>query len=360
MSSSASSSVYQLLRSCTVRVELNTTPCGTGFFVAPGLVLTCAHVVDNAANNPLTITWNQQTLPARLTRNSSSDYPDLALLEVDITDHPCVCLQDDAQPFDRLYTYGYPDNYPHGDPATPECEGTTGAQQPLLRLKNAQIRPGMSGAPVLNQRTQHICGIIQISRGRDNAMGGRALPTSMILQVFPELVDLQQRYHQQHDIWRKSTKAVSVFYVYDEEDEALQKKLSTHLSLLRKQGWIAELVPEKILAGDEVSTSLNSYLDTAEIILLLVSANFIASDYCYGDAMKRALQRRAEKTARVIPIILKECDWQTAPFHELLPLPRDKRPVASAPNIDEVLKKIATELRSVIEQQTMGTTNYRT
>jgi hypothetical protein len=354
--STSSLSIYQLLRNCTVRIELNNKPNGTGFFVAPGRVLTCAHVFDGAASGSLAITWKQQKQPARLIQGSSSDYPDLALLEVDIVDHPCVYLQDDAQPFDRLYTYGYPDNYPNGDPATPECEGTAGDEQPLLRLKNAQIRPGMSGSPVLNQRTQHTCGIIQSTRGRETAMGGRALPVSMILHVFPELVGLQRHYHEQNDTWSKSTKAVNVFYVYDEEDEALQKKLRTHLSLLRRQNLIAELFPEKILPGDDVPTATNANLDTAEIILLLVSADFINSDYCYSTAMTRALQRKAENSARVIPIILKECDWQSAPFHSLQVLPRNKQPIASAKNLDEALKNIATELRFVIAQQTKGTT----
>ncbi|HEY4388972.1 MAG TPA: TIR domain-containing protein, partial [Ktedonobacteraceae bacterium] len=174
--------------------------------------------------------------------------------------------------------------------------------------------------------------------------------------TFPELIDLQRSYHQQHDAWVKSTKAVNVLYVYDEEDEQLQKKLSIHLSLLRRQNWIADLVPQKLLAGERKEDAINIYLDTAEIILLLVSANFIASDYCYSQAMVRALQRKEENTARVIPIILKECDWQTAPFHALQSLPRDASSVAASKNTDETLKNIAMELRRVIEGLTKGTT----
>jgi hypothetical protein len=340
-----------------VRIEVNNKPNGSGFFVAPGLVLTCAHVVTNTpAHSTLTITWKQQSLPARLAKSSDVAYPDLALLDVDFTDHPCIYLLNDAQPFDRLYSYGYPDNYPYGDPATLECEGTANGQNPLLRLKDAQIRPGMSGAPVLNLRTQRACGLMQLTRGRDNTMGGRALPTSMILQTFPELVDLQRSYHQQHDTWVKSTKAVNVLYVYDEEDEQLQKKLSTHLSLLRRQNWIADLVPQKLLAGEKKEEAITSYLNTAEIILLLVSANFIASDYCYSQAMTRALERKEENTARVIPIILKECDWQTAPFYALQSLPKGVSSVAASRDIDETLKNIAMELRRVIESLTKGTT----
>jgi len=353
------SSIYQLLRDCSVRIEVNGQHGGTGFFVAPGLVLTCAHVIGTTTSSKLEITWKKKILPAQLKKITNVDYPDLALLEIGFKDHDSAYLQDDAQPFDRLYAYGYPDQYPEGDPATPECEGSTGGQMPLLRLKNTQIRPGMSGAPVLNQRTQRVCGQMQISRGRDNAMGGRALPVSMILHEFPELLALQQGYQQQQTIWEKSTKAVKVFYVYAEEDQKLQAKLSTHLSLLRRGGLIAEWSSEKILAGGDLS-EINEHLNTDEVILLLISADFIASDYCYGEAMERAMERSKAGSAIVVPILLRTCDWKAAPFSKLQALPRHEKPVDKYSNDDTAFAEIALGLRTVIERQIKGTTKDKT
>ncbi len=348
-------SAYQLLRDCTVRVELNGKPNGTGFFVAPGLILTCAHVVSKATDNKLVVTWKGQSLPAQIKKVSNEQYPDLALLTIELTTHPCVFLLDDAQPLDRLYTYGYPDQHPEGDPATLECEGTTNEQTPLLRLKNAQIRPGMSGAPVLNLRTQRVCGQMQYTRGRENDMGGRALPVSMILREFPELVDLQRLYHQHYDSWASSTKAITVFYAYDEEDIQLQKKLRTHLSLLRRQGWISEWDTQEISLGTVPEDVKSNYLNTAEIILLLVSADFIASDYCDSEAMGRIMERSAEGSAIVIPVLLRTCDWKDAPFGKLMAIPRPERFVDKWANKDEAFQKIAEELRATIKSLTSGT-----
>jgi hypothetical protein len=226
---------------------------------------------------------------------------------------------------------------------------------PLLRLKNAQIRPGMSGAPVLNQRTQHVCGLMQYTRGRDNAMGGRALPISIVLREFPELIELQRSYQQQQTIWGKSTKAVTVFYVYAEEDQRLQAKLRTHLSLLRRQGLIADWSSEKVLAGGDIA-EVNEHLNTDEVILLLISADFIASDYCYGEAMERAMERSREKSARVVPILLRTCDWEKALFGGLQALPRHKKPVDTYKNDDAAFAEIAADLRALIMDQTKSTT----
>jgi Trypsin-like peptidase domain/TIR domain len=350
-------SIYKLLRDCTVRIDNKKVPQGTGFFVAPGLVLTCAHVLEKVTNEAdLTIVWENQTLSAKIKTIINGEYPDLALLKIDNIAHECIYFQnDDAQPYDRLYSYGYPDHYPLGDPATPECEGITGGSEPLLRLKNTQIRPGMSGAPVLSQRTQRVCGIMQITRGRDNDLGGRALPSSMIFTTFPELIPLQEQYKQQQSIWTQSTKAVSLYYVYAKQDKELQNELSAHLRLLRYQNLISDWDADEIELGETMANTINEHLNTAEIILLLISTSFITADYCFGEAMKRAMQRREEGNATVIPILLRPCDWRSAPFGTIQPLPRDGQAITLARNRDLVLSDIARELRGLIEKRTSGT-----
>ena len=98
---------------------------------------------------------------------------------------------------------------------------------------------------------------------------------------------------------------VRVFYSYSHKDEVLRDALATHLSLLRKQGLIEGWHDREISAGREWEGQIDENLKSAHVILLLVSADFIASDYCYDLEMKHAIARHTKGTARVIPIILR-------------------------------------------------------
>jgi WD40 repeat protein len=200
--------LYELLRQCTVRVSVpGKTGHGTGFFVGHGLILTCAHVVKAAQPDIFSVEvyWNGQLNPAQITRFLTD--PDLALLQVNLTNHLCVYLQEEAIPFDNLYSYGYPDDHPNGDPATFTLEGKAGEQGERLKFKTGQVRPGLSGSPLLNVRTGHVCGIIQLTRDRNNDLGGRAISTNAIFVALPELLVQQQQFHQQDRRWTKYIKA---------------------------------------------------------------------------------------------------------------------------------------------------------
>ncbi|HYU72852.1 MAG TPA: serine protease [Ktedonobacteraceae bacterium] len=112
-------SLYELLRQCTVRISLSgRTEHGTGFFVAPGLILTCAHVIKGSKQETgsVEVYWEDQTYSATI-KTIQVD-TDLALLQISQTKHPCVYLQIEVTPFDTLYSYGYTDDHPDGDPAT--------------------------------------------------------------------------------------------------------------------------------------------------------------------------------------------------------------------------------------------------
>src|SRR5262249_24990425 len=107
-----------------------------------------------------------------------------------------------------------------------------------------------------------------------------------------------------------------------------------------------------IKPGTEWKDALDANLEQSKIILLLVSADFIASDYCYEIEMKRALERHEKKEARVNPIIIRDCKWQTAPFAKLQGLPKDGKAVDLWPKKDSAwravadgIKKVAMELR---------------
>jgi hypothetical protein len=140
---------------------------------------------------------------------------------------------------------------------------------------------------------------------------------------------------------------VEVFYSYSHKDDDLRERLVTHLKLLQRQGVIKGWHDRLISAGTEWEGQIDHYLESAQIILLLISADFLASDYCYDKEMTRALARHEAGEARVIPIILKSVDWTGAPFSKLQALPRDGKAVTSWSNQDEAFTQIAQGIRQI-------------
>jgi len=141
----------------------------------------------------------------------------------------------------------------------------------------------------------------------------------------------------------------SVFFSYSHKDEALRDQLETHLALLKNQGLIDAWYDRRIVAGSDVDDSIFEKLETADIILLLVSSDFLGSSYCYSREMQRAMERHDANEARVIPVILRHCDWHGAPFGKLMASPRDGKPVTSWPDRDEALADVAKQIRKAVE-----------
>jgi tetratricopeptide (TPR) repeat protein len=142
---------------------------------------------------------------------------------------------------------------------------------------------------------------------------------------------------------------LEVFCCYSHEDETWLRKLETHLSLLQRQGLISLWYDRLICPGTDWSKAIDTHLETASVILLLVSADFLASDYCYSVEMKRALERHAANEAYVVPILVHSVDWRGAPFAHLQVLPTDAKPIASWQSQDRALADVAVGIRRVIE-----------
>jgi len=141
-----------------------------------------------------------------------------------------------------------------------------------------------------------------------------------------------------------------VFISYSHKDETLRTELETHLKLLQRQGLISVWTDRKIAAGEEWKGKIDDNLESARIILLLVSADFIASDYCYDLEMTRALARHNANEARVIPVILRAVDWHPAPFAKLQSLPKDGQPVTLWPDRDSAWLDVEKGIRKVAEE----------
>jgi hypothetical protein len=138
----------------------------------------------------------------------------------------------------------------------------------------------------------------------------------------------------------------SVFFSYSHKDERLRDQLETHLAMLKRQGVISTWHDRRLIVGDDIDQGIAQELQQADIILLLVSPDFLASDYCYGVEVARALERHVAAEARVIPVILRPCEWHPAPFGKLLASPTDGRPVTKWTDPDDAFLDITKAIRA--------------
>ena len=144
------------------------------------------------------------------------------------------------------------------------------------------------------------------------------------------------------------TKPISLFYSYSHRDEEFRLKLETHLSALRRGGLISEWHDRKLEPGEAWKGEIDRHLTSADIVLLLVSADFIASDYCWGEEMTKALARHERGKARVIPVILRHCRWRSTPLADLQAVPRDAKPIRSWPDEDEAFDDVVAAIERAV------------
>lgn len=201
--------LFELLYKCVVRLIVPNGQ-GTGFFVAPGSILTCAHVVDEAKNDAsrIIVRYRNEKFKVESIKFLNKPYPDLALLRIDLDKHPCVYLDSQIKPSDKLYAYGFTSQYPGGDSAIVEYEGPArfDDKQWFLKFKGGQIIPGYSGSPLLNTRTWSVCGVVKSTRDRITDLGGAGIPTEVVLAELPELTNLQEMFHNWDTDWAQARK----------------------------------------------------------------------------------------------------------------------------------------------------------
>lgn len=142
-------------------------------------------------------------------------------------------------------------------------------------------------------------------------------------------------------------RVLTVFCSFAHADESLRQELERHLSLLRHQDLVSDWYDRKIDAGSDWAEQIDDHLEVADIVLLLISSDFLASDYCMGIEVKRTLERHRAGEARVIPVILRPCDWQTAPFGRLQALPRGGKPITTWQDRDEAFTDVVRSLRDI-------------
>jgi ABC-type branched-subunit amino acid transport system substrate-binding protein len=147
-----------------------------------------------------------------------------------------------------------------------------------------------------------------------------------------------------------SNESLKVFFCYSRRDEALRDELESHLSGLINSGSIRAWYDRMIDPGSNWENELEDQLRTADIVLLLISADFLASKYCYNYEMYIALERHKRGEVCIIPVILRPCDWKHEPLNHLQALPKDGKPVVRQDcSIDAPLTDVAQGIRRVVE-----------
>ncbi len=146
---------------------------------------------------------------------------------------------------------------------------------------------------------------------------------------------------------------VTVFYSYAHEDELLRDELQGHLKILERRGLVAPWHDRKIVPGGDYADVIDEQLTSAELVLLLISKDFIQSDYIMSRELKLALENHSEGRSVVVPVFVRAVDLQPEdaedmPFLKLQGLPTDLRPVNSWPNRDEAWTNVAKGLRVTV------------
>ena len=143
--------------------------------------------------------------------------------------------------------------------------------------------------------------------------------------------------------------ALQLFYSYSHKDESLRDELETYLKLLQRQGLNQPWRDRCILPGSDGEQDIDDHLNRADIMLLLVSADFIVSDYCYETEVPRAMERHAARDATVIPVIVRPVDWRGTLFNKLGWRPQDGEPVTQWGDRDAAWLNVEQGIKAVIE-----------
>ena len=144
-------------------------------------------------------------------------------------------------------------------------------------------------------------------------------------------------------------KKLNIFLSYAHEDEAMKIQLDRNLIMLKRSDKINVWHDKQCLGGEEWDDSIAKQVASAHIILLLISVDFNNSQYIWDKELKIAMERHEKNEARVIPVILRTCDWADMPYAKLQALPTGAKPINSFADKDEAYTDVAKSIRMVVD-----------
>jgi len=219
-------------------------------------------------------------------------------------------------------------------------------------MKRARSKPQVAASV---KRTGVLAELAELDRERQALEGRLAQYSGVLGRPDVKKVEARLKVIQEERVALLSavnpqpSSAVSVFVSYSHADEGLRKELGKHLRVLERQGVISTWHDRMIGAGTEWEGAIDTRLNDAQVILLLISADFIDSQYCYDVEMKCALERHDKRQALVVPIILRAVSLRGTPFARLQALPKDAKPVVTWTDRDSAFVDITDGLRNAIQ-----------
>jgi Trypsin-like peptidase domain/TPR repeat len=271
----------ELIRQCTVKICTNGGH-GTGFFVAPGIIITCAHVVEiEQLKSIIDVYWKKQLYKAKIKKIRKESSIDLALLELTSKiNHPCVYLDRSTPNDDHNFSvFGYSEKYPDGDIITCQYEGEIEADRlPLYKFKGGQFTYGFSGSALFNKTVGKVCGVVYASRNIDTDLGGNVVPVKTILDVFSDIEVLNLKFHQNQiaknyfDYINKSQLSYKKYRAKlkdldsDHRKPEVRKKLKKEIGLNKKEvGYNINILASKSLETGNFEIAINRYQEAIEM-----------------------------------------------------------------------------------------------
>lgn len=141
----------------------------------------------------------------------------------------------------------------------------------------------------------------------------------------------------------------SIFISYAHVDEDLKKELDKYLKVLKRSSKIESWNDRDLVPGQEWDAEIMGALAKANIILLLISVDFNASDFIWDKELAAAMKRHEDGTAHVVPVILRKCDWSKMPYAKLQALPRNATPITQYPNKDDAFTEVAQGIEALVD-----------
>jgi hypothetical protein len=141
-----------------------------------------------------------------------------------------------------------------------------------------------------------------------------------------------------------------VFVSYSHQDEKFREELELQLTILKNKGYLDWWTDKKLIPGDEWEKVILDQLEKADVILLLVSSYFLASPFCWGEELPKAIKRHDEGSARVVPIFVRVCVPEETPIEKLHGVPRKDRPISTWKDRHKAWAIVAAGIQKAVEE----------
>jgi hypothetical protein len=143
---------------------------------------------------------------------------------------------------------------------------------------------------------------------------------------------------------------LKAFFSYAHEDVDVIANLQKHLAPLRHEEIVEFWYDRDLVAGENWDDAITSRLEDADIVIVIVSSDFVSSEYAYGKELSRALELHERGQLRVVPVIARNCRWQNLPIGRLQALPESGRPITSWTDRDDAYVSVALGIEEVARQ----------